>query len=194
MQLILASNSPRRAQLLKQVGLQFKIIPSHIDESIHIFQNPVQAVRQIALAKALSVAEKHKSGIIIGADTIVVLNGKILGKPRTQQDARRLLTQLSGKTHQVITAVAVIDAKTKKRNLGHCITSVRFRKLTKKEIQEYIATGEPMDKAGAYGIQRKGALLVKAIHGDYFNVVGLPLVLLSRLLAALVPKNRKHAS
>ncbi|MDI6784915.1 MAG: Maf family protein [bacterium] len=182
MQFILASKSPRRAQLLNQVGLQFKIIPSHIDESIHLSANPVQAVRQIALAKAQSVAENQKTGIIIGADTIVVSNRKIVGKPKDKSDARRLLNQLSGRTHQVITGVAVIDARTKRKKVSHCITSVRFRKLTKPEIDAYIATGDPFDKAGAYGIQGKGALFIEKINGDYFNVVGLPLVLLMKLI------------
>ena len=188
MQLILASKSPRRAQLLNQVGVKFKIIPSHIDESIHLSANPVQAVRQLALAKAQSVADKRNTGIIIGADTIVVINRKILGKPKNQADACRLLIQLSGKTHQVITGIAVIDAKTKTKKVSHCITSVRFCKLTKKAIDEYIATGDPFDKAGGYGIQGKGALFVACITGDYFNVVGLPLVSLFRLLDSFLLK------
>ena len=182
MQIILASKSPRRAQLLTQIGIPFKIIPSHIDESLHLSVKPIQAVRQIALAKARSVAETRKTGMVLGADTIVVINRRILGKPKTPADARRLLTLLSGKTHRVITAIAIIDAATGRTKIGHRITAVKFRKLTRKEIDDYIATGDPFDKAGAYGIQGKGALFIEKINGDYFNVVGLPLVLLSQLL------------
>jgi septum formation protein len=184
--IILASKSPRRAQLLHQVGLSFKIVPSHIDESNFHSTNPVQTARKIAVAKARSVALKYRSGIIIGADTIVVINRKILGKPIDKQDARNLLSNLSGKTHRVITGIAVLDARTNCIKQGHSITAVTFRKLTLKEIEEYIDTGDPFDKAGSYGIQGKGALFVERITGDYFNVVGLPLVLLFRLLKSFL--------
>ncbi|MCX7918669.1 MAG: Maf family protein [bacterium] len=190
MQVILASKSPRRAQLLTQIGLKFTIVPSHVDESIHVSKNPVLAVRQLAIAKAKFVAKQYKAGLIVGADTVVVLGQKILGKPKDITEAQRLLTQLSGKTHRVITGIAIVDAKSNRKVVGHCVTFVTFRKLTKSEIDEYIKTGEPFDKAGAYGIQGKGALFVKRIEGDYFNVVGLPLVLLMELIKRVrkVPK------
>jgi septum formation protein len=188
LKIILASKSPRRAQLLNQVGLSFKIVPSHIDESKYLSSSPIQTARKIAVAKTKSVAQKYRSGIIIGADTIVVINRKIIGKPKDKQDARNLLSTLSGKTHRVITGIAVLDAQTNRVKQGHSITAVTFRKLTQKEIDEYIDTGDPFDKAGSYGIQGKGALFVERISGDYFNVVGLPLVLLFRLLKSYLPK------
>jgi septum formation protein len=186
--IILASKSPRRAQLLNQIGVKFKIIPSHIDESQFAAPHPIQTAQRIAVAKARFIAQKYRAGIIIGADTIVVINRKILGKPKDKFEARKLLSILSGKTHRVITGIAVIDAKTNRIKQGHSITYVTFRKLSRKEIDEYIATGDPFDKAGSYGIQEKGALFVERITGDYFNVVGLPLVLLSRLLKPFLQK------
>ncbi|MFB3896401.1 MAG: nucleoside triphosphate pyrophosphatase [bacterium] len=188
MQIILASKSPRRAQLLTQIGLKYRIVPSHIDESKYTNSNPIRTARQLAIAKAKVVAQKYRTGIIIGADTIVVIDRQILGKPKDKHDARKLLSILSGRTHRVITGLAVLDVKSNRIKLGHSITYVTFRKLAQKEIDEYIATGDPFDKAGSYGIQGKGALFVDRITGDYFNVVGLPLVLLSRLLKPFLPK------
>lgn len=189
MQIILASKSPRRAQLLTQIGLKYKIVPSHIDESKYTNSNPIHTARNLAVAKARHIGQQYRTGIIIGADTIVVIDRKILGKPKDKQDAIKLLSTLSGRTHRVITGLAILNAKTNRVKVGHSITYVTFRKLLRKEIEEYIATGDPFDKAGSYGIQGKGALFVERITGDYFNVVGLPLVLLSRLLQSFLLKS-----
>ncbi len=180
--LILASASPRRIELLKMLGCKFKIIPSKVEEKISPQPSPIQNVKRLSRLKALDVASGISEGIVIAADTIVVFNGRILGKPKNKEDARKMLENLSGKEHRVITGLVVVDAKTKRTIQGVVITKVRFRKLNQNLIDKYIASGEPLDKAGAYGIQGKGSLLVESIKGDYFNVVGLPLNILNQLL------------
>jgi len=182
--LILASGSPRRADLLRQIGLEFEVIPSDIDEDEISGDSPQQRALNAALAKALDVARKVGEGIVIGADTIVVLEGRILGKPSGPQEAIRMLTLLSGKTHRVITGVALVDASSMKVESWVESTYVTFRELSPDEIIEYVETGIPLDKAGAYGIQDKAAAFVKRIEGCYFNVVGLP-------LATLIERLRK---
>ncbi|HEX30513.1 TPA: septum formation inhibitor Maf [Candidatus Poribacteria bacterium] len=182
--LILASGSPRRADLLRQIGLEFEVIPSDIDEDEISGDSPQQRALNAALAKAMDVARKVGDGIVIGADTIVLLEGKILGKPSSPEEAVRMLTLLSGKTHQVITGVALIDVSSMKVESWTETTFVTFRVLSNDEIIEYVKTGIPLDKAGAYGIQDKAAAFVKRIEGCYFNVVGLP-------LAALIERLRK---
>ncbi|MCD6506873.1 septum formation inhibitor Maf [Candidatus Poribacteria bacterium] len=182
--LILASGSPRRADLLRQIGLEFEVIPSGVDENEISGSSPQEKALNAALAKALDVARKVGEGIVIGADTIVVLEGRILGKPSGPQEAIRMLTLLSGKTHRVITGVALVDASSMKVESWVESTSVTFRELSPDEIVEYVETGIPLDKAGAYGIQDKAAAFVKRIEGCYFNVVGLP-------LAALIERLRK---
>ena len=182
--LILASGSPRRADLLRQIGLEFEVIPSDIDEDEISGDSPQQRALNAALAKAMDVARKVDDGIVIGADTIVLLEGKILGKPSSPEEAVRMLTLLSGKTHQVITGVALIDVSSMKVESWTETTFVTFRVLSNDEIIEYVKTGIPLDKAGAYGIQDKAAAFVKRIEGCYFNVVGLP-------LAALIERLRK---
>jgi len=182
--LILASGSPRRADLLRQIGLEFEVIPSGVDENEISGSSPQEKALNAALAKALDVARKVGEGIVIGADTIVVLEGRILGKPSGPQEAIRMLTLLSGKTHQVITGIALVDASSMKVESWVESTSVTFRELSPDEIVEYVETGIPLDKAGAYGIQDKAAAFVKRIEGCYFNVVGLP-------LAALIERLRK---
>jgi len=179
LELILASASPRRAGLLKQLGFPFKVLASSIDER-ELSQK--EEVEQLALAKAKSVAEKVPAGIVLGADTIVLCNGQILGKPQDEAEAKKMLAFLSGKSHQVVTGVAVVRAEDGFFLTSREETEVIFRELDEKEINYYISTGEPLDKAGAYGIQGKGALLVQAIHGCYYNVVGLPLVRVFQLL------------
>lgn len=171
--LILASGSPRRKQLLEQGQLKFSISTSTIDETITDILTPYEVVEQLAFKKADDVFSRNHDSIIIGADTIVSINGLILGKPSNKEEALHMLQQLSGKDHEVFTGVAIIAKE--KTIVFHERTIVTFWELTSNEIEDYIASGEPFDKAGSYGIQGLGALFVKKIIGDYFNVVGLPL-------------------
>ena len=176
--LVLASASPRRAALLSQIGLTFEIRPSDVPEPPHSAYSGkrVDAVtRELALFKARAVAKQCNKGVIIGADTLVFLDGKLLGKPTDDEDAIAMLTQLSGTSHEVVTGVALVDALTERTIAWAETTQVYFRNLHRTEIAEYIATGEAADKAGAYGIQERGAAFVRRIEGCYFNVVGLPL-------------------
>ena len=180
--IILASNSPRRGELLRQIGLSFVTAPANVDEQVQAGESPESYVVRVALDKARAAAAMAGSGVIIAADTIVVLGDRILGKPADRHDAELMLSLLSGRTHIVITGLAVIDAAAGKTATGTSLTRVWFRDLSQDEITSYIMTGEPLDKAGAYGIQGKGALFVKQIEGCYYNVVGLPLSLLGELL------------
>jgi septum formation protein len=180
--IILASNSPRRRELLRQIGLSFSIDPTDVDEKVQAGESPENYAVRVAVDKARAAAERVRSGIIIAADTIVVLDHSILGKPVDRRDAERMLSLLSGRMHIVITGLAIIDAADGKMATGTSLTRIWFRDLSLDEIGSYVKSGEPLDKAGAYGIQGKGALLVKRIEGCYFNVVGLPLSLLGELL------------
>ena len=176
--LILASASPRRAALLSQIGLTFEVHPSDVVEPpLNMYSNkPASEItRELALLKAKAVAEDHKEGVVIGADTLVSLDGELLGKPTDDADALRMLTPLSGTHHEVVTGVVLIDAATGQHSVWSETTQVYFRELSRTEITAYIASGEPSDKAGAYGIQGRGAAFVRRIEGCYFNVVGLPL-------------------
>ena len=174
--LILASSSPRRADLLSQIGLTFEIYPSDIEEpSFNGSINPVSATQQLASMKAKSVAERYTEGVIIGADTLVAFEDELLGKPDNPDHARRILKQLSGKNHEVVTSVCLINVEHSKEISWTETTKVYFRELNTVEIDEYVNCGEPSDKAGAYGIQGRGAAFVNRIEGCYFNVVGLPL-------------------
>lgn len=175
MKLILASGSPRRKQLLEQIGLtDFHIITSDVDETIAPGTSPAQAVEELSLKKARAVLPQVEGdAVILAADTVVALGDKILGKPADQAAAMEMLTALSGGEHQVYTGVTLLSHQ--KEVTFHQATTVQFRTLTQTEIAAYVATGESLDKAGAYGIQGKGALLVEGILGDYFNVMGLPL-------------------
>lgn len=173
--IILASASPRRQQLLANLGVPFTSFPANIDEGVLLSEKPRDAVRRIAEAKARAVAVSFEEGLIIAADTAVVLAGEFLGKPSHSREAMVMLQRLSGRPHQVITAVCLYDVKTGQLLVDEEETRVYFRNLTREEIESYVNTGEPMDKAGAYGIQDRGALLVDKIEGCYFNVVGLPL-------------------
>jgi septum formation protein len=164
--IILASASPRRKQLLEQVGLIFDIIPSDVDEDVFAHHDPL---------KAQNVAMKVQKGLIIGADTQVIVDGKVLGKPIDKTDAMNMISILSGKTHKVITGIAIIDVDTGRKETWVETTMVTFRKLTLDEILSYIDSGEYEGKAGAYGIQGRAAAFVERIEGCYFNVVGLPL-------------------
>ena len=176
MQLILASASPRRRALLKQIGAEFSVESSDAEETIEDGMAPEQVVQRLALQKAALVAAHHTEGLILGADTIVVNEGVLLGKPKDAEMAAAMLRSLSGKWHHVMTAIALIDSSDPKNTWTSVeTTKVKFRTLNEKEIAAYVATGESMDKAGAYGIQGYGALLIEKIEGCYFNVVGLPL-------------------
>lgn len=180
--IVLASNSPRRREILKQAGADFTIDPADVDESVIPGEAPEAYAVRVALDKARVAARRAARGIVIGADTIVVLDGAILGKPADERDAERMLSLLSGRQHTVISGLAVIDAASGRTQTNAARTSVWFRELTPAEISAYVRTGEPLDKAGAYGIQEKGALLIRKIEGCYFNVVGLPLSLLGEML------------
>lgn len=171
--LILASASPRRKELLNMLQLSFQIASSDVDETYDAALSPEKIVQELALRKAKSVAKQHENATVIGADTIVVYENNILGKPKNAQEAVDMLTKLSGNTHAVYTGVAIVQAS--KTSLFYEKTDVTFWKLTEEEIDTYVQTGEPFDKAGAYGIQQLGATLVKKIHGDYYTVVGLPI-------------------
>ena len=180
--IVLASNSPRRKELLTQIGLSFTVAPADVDESVLPGESPEAYAVRVALDKARIAAERTGEGIVIAADTIVVVGDIILGKPSGPADARRMLSMLSGRGHEVITGLAVVDAATGRFTVRTSATQVWFRELSDREIASYVATGEPLDKAGAYGIQERGALLVERIEGCYSNVVGLPLSLLGEML------------
>ncbi len=180
--IILASSSPRRKDLLRQIGIVFTSDHVDVDERVLPHEKPEVYVVRVALDKARAAAQRAGNGIVIAADTIVVLDDAILGKPSDARDAARMLTLLSGRGHRVITGLAIIEAATRKTLTRTEITHVWFHNLAQDEISSYVSTGEPLDKAGAYGIQGKGALLVDRIEGCYFNVVGLPLSLLAKML------------
>lgn len=180
--IVLASASPRRKELLTQIYLEFEVEPSEYPEVLDRKLTPAALVRFLSLEKARAVAPKHPDSIIIAADTIGVIDGQIIGKPESAADAGRMLRRLSGKTHTVITGFTLLDTSNGRAVTRTVKTDVTFRRLTKTEIDAYVATGEGMDKAGAYAVQGRGALLVKEIRGDYYNVVGLPLSALTQEL------------
>jgi septum formation protein len=178
--LYLASASPRRAELLKQVGLEFRVLPSRVEERRRPREAAAAYVKRLARDKAADVLERLcrrglRSGRVLGADTVVVLAGRVLEKPRDAAEARAMLARLSGHRHQVLTGVSLIDVGTRRTQSVVELTEVEFRRLAPVEIAAYVATGEPLDKAGAYGIQGAAAAFVRRIEGCYFNVVGLPL-------------------
>lgn len=179
MKIILASGSPRRRELLEQAGYEFEIEVSDADENIQA-NDPGELVEQLSFRKADAVARKHlqeQACTVIGADTVVVLDREVLGKPNGEQGAVEMLKELSGRTHQVYTGVSLFlikDGKLTASQSFHVCTDVTMRPMSDREIADYVATGEPMDKAGAYGIQGKAAVFISGIHGDYYNVVGLP--------------------
>ncbi|MGV6936242.1 Maf family protein [Paenibacillus sp. CMM36] len=185
--IILASTSPRRKELLAFLRLPFEVVPSHADESTPESWTPQQIVETLAARKAQAVVntvtQSKEAGLVIGSDTIVVLDGSVLGKPADLADAVRMLTALQGRTHRVYTGVACIHTGTGEVLVRHRQTEVTMKPLSQEQIVAYVNTGEPSDKAGAYGIQGMGATLVESIQGCYFNVVGLPLSLLSDMLS-----------
>lgn len=178
--MVLASASPRRRELLKLIGIEHSVAPSNFDETMHPGEEPEGHALRLAVEKAGAVASAHTDAVVIGADTVVVLDGRVLGKPSSHGEARETLEQLNGRTHTVITAVAVAYGGRILRGAER--VAVTFRRLGNDEMDSYVATEEGMDKAGAYGIQGFGATIVERIEGDFFAVMGLPLVRLVGLL------------
>lgn len=182
--LILASTSPRRKDLLSQIGLTFTIVPSDFEEDMSLPLSPDMLTMHLSKEKALAVAKDYPDAVIIGADTVVAIDGAVLGKAHTKEDAQRMLSMLSGKTHQVITGLTVIipagESPTGVQIIESVasINDVTFKPLAAEEIEWYIQTGEPLEKAGAYGIQGLGAMFVEKIEGSYSGIVGLPLEIL----------------
>ncbi|MGE7905268.1 Maf family protein [Peribacillus sp. NPDC094092] len=181
--LILASSSPRRKELLQFLQIPFESMNSNVDESIDENMCPDAAVKELASRKAEAIAAKFQESWVIGSDTVVVLDGEILGKPTSRADGKRMLKMLSGRTHEVYTGVAILFGKN--RRVFAEKTEVTFWELPEAEIERYLDSGEPFDKAGGYGIQGYGSLLVEQIKGDYFSVVGLPVSRLARELKAM---------
>lgn len=180
MNIILASGSPRRQELLKYAVSDFLTVPADIDETLPAEICADDSAEYLATQKALAVSQSHKDDIVIGCDTVVILDNQIFGKPENDEDARRMLKSLSGRVHKVVTGICICKGKA---SLSFSVTTeVEFYELSDDEIDAYILTKEPADKAGAYGIQGKGCMLVKEIKGDFFNVVGLPVSRLKREL------------
>ena len=185
MEIILASQSPRRRELLERMGIrEFRVVASAADETADPALSPAELVETLSRRKALTVqAQERPDAIVLAADTVVTLDGAVLGKPADEAAARQMLSALSGRRHQVYTGLTVLRGQ--EAYTEHEMTEVTFRALSQTEVEAYIATGEPMDKAGAYGIQGYGALLVEGISGDYYNVMGLPVCRLGRILAGM---------
>ena len=183
--LILASKSPRRAEILRAAGWEFEMLAANIDETRHESEMAVDYVRRLAQSKAEAVAQRVQAGLVLGADTIVVVDNEILGQPRDEQEARRMLRLLSGKWHEVLTGVAVVNVADDHKMVDHQVTRVRFADISAEEIEWYLSTGETSDKAGAYAIQGYGAVFIEEVQGDYFNIVGLPIRLVYKLLSGV---------
>ncbi|NLI14599.1 Maf family protein [Pelotomaculum propionicicum] len=181
-EIILASSSPRRVELLKQIGLPFRVFCCEVDETPPPGLNPGQLVELLAERKAAGIAGKVDRGIVLGADTVVVCQGQLLGKPLDAEDAARMLGKLQGGAHEVYTGVALVEAESGRRSVTHEKTVVYFRPLGENEIRRYAATGEPLDKAGAYAVQGLAAVFIHRLEGCYTNVVGLPLARLAVML------------
>jgi septum formation protein len=183
--LILASGSPRRRELLRNAGFTFEVIPPEVAEDNPGNNAPAKLVERLALDKTEAVAGRFRrqdNVVVLGADTIVVVDSTLLGKPASPAEARQMLQRLSGRTHEVITGVALVEPETARRTVAHETTRVFFRPLEPQEMEDYVATGEPLDKAGAYAIQGGASRFVTRVEGCYFNVMGLPVALVDRLL------------
>ena len=183
--IILASSSPRRKQLLKQIGLEFVVDSSDIDEILNPRYKPRKQVEELSRQKAEAIAVKYDDAIIIAADTMIALGDEVLGKPTDEKSARKMLQKLSGKSHSIITGMTIIDTKSKRSTTLSVETIIYFQKLTPKEITNYIRLAKPFDKAGSYAIQDRGAIFIKRLEGDYFSSVGLPLFHLAKELKKL---------
>jgi septum formation protein len=177
--IILASASPRRKELLEKIGLKFKVEPSNYEEAISSKLKPHEFAKWLSFKKAKAVASHHQNALVIAADTVAVLKGKILGKPHTETEAKKMLATISGKSHSVITGFTIIDTENNKALSRSVETKVHMKKLTPDEIDVYVKSKEPLDKAGGYAIQGLGSVIVEKIEGDYFNVMGLPLSVLA---------------
>jgi septum formation protein len=172
---ILASESPRRREILKSVGLKCKIIPAHVNENYLTGESPRQHVKRLSYNKAMAVAPLYPKAWVLGADTIVVINGKILGKPKNKAQAKKMLQKLSGREHKVFTGFTIANMASKDFSTKVVQSAVRFKTISSEELDWYIACDEPYDKAGGYAIQGKGAYFIQSIRGSYTNVIGLPL-------------------
>lgn len=173
--IILASNSPRRKELLSKAGLSFEVVPSNYEEDMSLPLSPQELAKTLSRGKAEDVANKYPEVVVIGADTFVAFDGRVLGKPYTKEKAKEMLTILSGKQHVIITGFTIIE-KTANKSISKAIESkIFFRNLTEKEIDDYVETGEPLDKAGAYAIQGLGSKLIEKTEGDYASILGLPI-------------------
>jgi nucleoside triphosphate pyrophosphatase len=179
--IILASKSPRRAEILRAVGWEFETQAANIDETRNESEDAVSYVKRLAREKAATIAQRAPEIVVLGADTVVLIGGEILGQPRDDDDARRMLTLLSGEWHEVLTGVTLVRGESESL-IDHESTRVRFCELSPEEIAWYVSTGEPRDKAGAYAIQGRGAILIEGIEGDYFNIVGLPVRLVYEMM------------
>jgi septum formation protein len=183
--LILASKSPRRHELLKQVGLDFDAIPSRVEEDFVTGESPIKHVLRLAEAKCLDVGNQHPDRWVVAADTIVYVDHSILGKPKSREEAKKMLRRLSGKEHRVLTGFSVHHLEKRKADREAVQTSVKVKKLTQAEMEWYIETGEPFDKAGGYAVQGIGSFMIESIKGSYTNVVGLPICELIQMLSRL---------
>lgn len=190
MRIILASESPRRQELLTLMGLNFITVPSHVEELPPEHAGPDELVRALALQKARAVAALYPDDCVIGADTVVDLGGEILGKPHTPENARSYLRRMQGRQHVVYTGVALLLGE--RTDIQSCTTKVTFASMDEEEIDWYVSTGEPLDKAGAYGVQGPGGVFVEHVEGNYFNIIGMPLPLLYHMLldAGVMTKSR----
>ena len=186
--LILASQSPRRAELLRAADWSFAAVAANIDETRHADEDAVAYVRRLAQSKAEKVANQFPNDLVLGADTTVVIGDEILGQPGDAGTAQWMLKLLSGKWHQVLTGVALVRSSDARSIIGHEVTRVRFAELSAAEIDWYVSTEEPLDKAGAYAIQGRAAPFIEEIQGDYFNIVGLPMRLVYELVRRLQDK------
>jgi len=180
--IILASASPRRQEILKLTGLKFAVCVSSYEEDLDLPLRPRELARYLSRKKAETVADKYKNSLIIAADTFIVIKDKLLGKPRNEEHAVKMLGMLNGKAHSVITGFTIIDTGSKKILSRSVATNVYFKKLSREDIRAYVRTKEPIDKAGAYAVQGLGAVFIEKIKGDFFNVMGLPLCALTESL------------
>ena len=182
MKIVLASGSPRRKEILENMNLKFDIIKSEIEETTLENESPEDLVKRLSYEKAHDIATRNRDSIVIGADTVVVLDNNVLGKPKDKEDAFNMLKKMSGREHDVITGISILCLDSKKEIIDFCVSKVKFKNLSDEDIYSYIATGECMDKAGSYGIQGLGGILVEYIKGDYFNIVGFPISSASEIL------------
>jgi septum formation protein len=173
--IILASTSPRRKELLAKTGLRFRAVPSDYEEDMSLKLSPKELAKVLSMGKAEAVAKKYKDAIVIGADTFIAFKNEVLGKPHTPERARMMLKKLNGKANSVITGFSIIDTKTGQRVSRAIVCKVYFRRMTDHEIDAYIKTGEPLERAGAYAVQERGSVFVRKTEGDFFTIMGLPI-------------------